>query len=262
MEEILSLFGRAKPQPTVAERHEQVRSNAAVSSRNRTARIKFLNDKVDQHHDAAVRAKRAGKINEARRLLKQKGMYANQAAQLQVHQSNHDAMGFATESMSAAAEVAQDLRAGADVNRAMMQEMGTEDDIDDLMADIEEVMKDSAEMTASVSKPFELDALFPKLTEDVLADELDALDADIERLDDTETIELQTALETVNVPSPARAPPTAAISPPQQRVTVPVLASFSVAPPRQTPMVVSAPPPSPAAARPARAARMMALLDE
>lgn len=174
---VLKLFGRAKPEPSAAERQEQFRSQQHATQRERGARIQRIEADVARLTREATAAHRRGDQAAARSALQRCHVQRRMLGQLRIYDGNEEALRMTAEGVGAAGDNLRMMRAGAAVTAQLYDELGGEDDIAAVMDDVQEAFAKSGEILGAVAEPLAMDAIFPDLTEDAVDDELARLDA-------------------------------------------------------------------------------------
>jgi hypothetical protein len=197
-ESIRRLFGRAPAQPEESpqERRERSRRQLHGQEQNMQAKAQRLEAKVRQLKQRAVAERNAGRLPQARQLLREVKMREGQLRTVRNMEANTTTITLQAESAEMAAHSVEAMRGAKDYMGDLKEQVGDVKDVEGLMGELDEVMTETNEMVEAVSEPLG-DSLLGK--DVAFLDDDDALDAELDGLEGGLAYE-----EVGDLPSPAR----------------------------------------------------------
>lgn len=214
MDFVKGLFGQnPEQQQQRQQRQQQQRQRRTADTRNRLhqstqqteQRAARLEREVAQLRQKAMVARKNGQNEHAKQLLRSMQLKANQLRTLGNYQGNMAVVNANIESTQMAAETMGVMREGADMQRELMREMGSPDDVTEQMEDLTDTLHEGQEFIEAVSTPIDLSMSVPALGEDALEAQLSELDDEIALADEEDLSRLGVPSTGVAGPAPAAA---------------------------------------------------------
>lgn len=163
------------------------------------AKAQRLETQVRQLQQRAVAERNAGRLPQARQLLRQAKMREGQLRTVRSMEANTATITLQAESAEMAAHSVEAMRGAKDYMADLNEQVGDVGDVEELMGDLDEVMTETNEMVEAVSEPLGTSLLGGDA--DFLHDD-GALDAELDGLEGGLAYE-----EVGDLPSPLRSTP-------------------------------------------------------